>query len=186
MATATAVPGVNAVRVLVNGGAPLGLFPGVDATVPLTRAALAMPNVPPTAPVIQPGGHATAATQALQPKLAGLGYLLRSGADGCRRAGDADRAGGVPEVAGPAADGPRRRAHADGAGKRREAAPIEPGQYGRRIEMLVDRQLVLAIEDDEVVRALDTSTGKPSTPTPLGSYSVYGKFARWWSVPFRE
>ena len=52
--------------------------------------------------------------------------------------------------------------------------------------MLLDRQLVLAIQDDRVVRTLHVSSGKPSTPTPAGSYSVYAQFDKWWSVPFRE
>jgi lipoprotein-anchoring transpeptidase ErfK/SrfK len=42
------------------------------------------------------------------------------------------------------------------------------------------------IRDDKVVRTIAVSTGKPSTPTPTGSYRVYAKIARWWSVPFRE
>ena len=55
-----------------------------------------------------------------------------------------------------------------------------------RIAGHVDRQLVLAIQDGVVVRILNASSGKPSTPTPPGSYAVYGQFPRWWSVPFRE
>ena len=64
--------------------------------------------------------------------------------------------------------------------------PIKQGPAGRRVEVLIDRQLVLAIEDNEVVRTIHVSTGKPSTPTTIGSFSVYAKFARWWSTPFRE
>ena len=65
-------------------------------------------------------------------------------------------------------------------------APGPSGPKGRRIEVLIDRQLVLAIQDDQVVRAIDVSTGKPSTPTPTGSFKVYAQFAKWWSTPFRE
>jgi N-acetylmuramoyl-L-alanine amidase len=64
--------------------------------------------------------------------------------------------------------------------------PIGTGPAGDRIEVLVDRQVVLAITDDQVVRTIDVSTGKPSTPTPVGSFNVYAKFPRWWSTPFRE
>ena len=35
VSTVTAVPGVTSTLLLINGGTPLGLFPGVDATVPL-------------------------------------------------------------------------------------------------------------------------------------------------------
>ena len=54
------------------------------------------------------------------------------------------------------------------------------------MEVLLDRQVVLAIQDNQVVRAVDTSTGKPSTPTTVGSFTVYAKYPRWWSTPFRE
>ncbi len=186
VSTVTAVPGVNSVRLLINGGTPLGLFPGVDATVPLTRAALATPNVPATAPVIQPGGQASAGTLALQQQLAGLGYLLQSGADGVD--GPATQTAlvalqkwqGLPRTG--LADARTRTALATAE----RPAPIKQGPSGRRLEVLIDRQVVLAIEDNQVVRTLDVSTGKPSTPTPIGSFKVYAKFARWWSVPFRE
>ena len=74
----------------------------------------------------------------------------------------------------------------------KQPTPIRSGSAGkqvaagRRIEVLIDRQLVLAIQDNQVVRAIDVSTGKPSTPTPIGSFSVYGQYPRWWSTPFRE
>jgi lipoprotein-anchoring transpeptidase ErfK/SrfK len=57
---------------------------------------------------------------------------------------------------------------------------------GRRAEVLVDRQVSLAIENDRVVRVIHVSTGKSSTPTPAGDYKAYAKIAKWWSVPFRE
>jgi lipoprotein-anchoring transpeptidase ErfK/SrfK len=46
--------------------------------------------------------------------------------------------------------------------------------------------VALLIVDNKVVRAIAVSSGKPSTPTPPGSYRVYAKITRWWSVPFRE
>ena len=52
--------------------------------------------------------------------------------------------------------------------------------------MLLDRQVALAIENDKVVRVLHVSTGAPSTPTPPGTYRVYDRIPKWWSVPFRE
>jgi lipoprotein-anchoring transpeptidase ErfK/SrfK len=64
--------------------------------------------------------------------------------------------------------------------------PVGGGSGGRRIEVLVDRQVLLAIQGDRVVRTIDVSTGKPSTPTPLGSFDVYAKYPRWWSTPFSE
>jgi len=135
VSTVTAIPGVTSVRLLINGGTPLGLFPGVDATIPLTRAALATPNVPATAPVVQPGGQASAGTLALQQQLAGLGYLLQSGADGVD--GPATRTAlvafqkwqGLPRTG--LADTRTRAALATAE----RPAPIEQGPAGRRLEV---------------------------------------------------
>jgi lipoprotein-anchoring transpeptidase ErfK/SrfK len=44
--------------------------------------------------------------------------------------------------------------------------------------------VALLINSNRVVRTIAVSSGKPSTPTPPGSYRVYAKIARWWSVPF--
>jgi lipoprotein-anchoring transpeptidase ErfK/SrfK len=52
--------------------------------------------------------------------------------------------------------------------------------------VLLDRQVALAIQNDKVVRVLHVSTGAASTPTPPGTYEVYDKIPKWWSVPFRE
>ena len=64
--------------------------------------------------------------------------------------------------------------------------PVTRGGSGRRVEVLVGKQLALAIQDNRVVRALHVSSGKPSTPTPTGSFSVYAQYPRWWSIPFQE
>jgi lipoprotein-anchoring transpeptidase ErfK/SrfK len=64
--------------------------------------------------------------------------------------------------------------------------PIEAATTGRSIEVLLDRQVLLAIQNGRVVRTIDVSTGKPSTPTPTGTFDVYGKYPRWWSQPFSE
>src|SRR5262249_27635769 len=44
--TVNRVPGVKKVKVLVKGGVPLGLFPGVDLTRPVTVESLATPQGP--------------------------------------------------------------------------------------------------------------------------------------------
>jgi lipoprotein-anchoring transpeptidase ErfK/SrfK len=186
VSTVTAVPGVTSVLLLINGGTPLGLFPGVDATVPLTRAALATPNVPATTPVIPPSGPATSGTRSIQQQLAALGYLLSSSVDGMAGPGTQtalvafQKWQGLPRTG--LVDARTRKVLATA----QRPEPIGTGPAGDRIEVLVDRQVVLAITDDQVVRTIDVSTGKPSTPTPVGSFNVYAKFPRWWSTPFRE
>jgi lipoprotein-anchoring transpeptidase ErfK/SrfK len=188
VSTVTSVPGVTAVRVLIAGGTPLGLFPGIDATVPLTRASLATPDVPATTPAA-PTGPVSSAARSVQQRLADLGYLLPASVDG--------KAGPATETAITAFQkwqGLDRTGIADAQtqaalSRAQLPAPISSGAgdpKGRRIEILLDRQLVLAIQDDRVVRTIDVSTGKPSTPTPPGSFKVYAQFPKWWSVPFQE
>ena len=71
-------------------------------------------------------------------------------------------------------------------GRANRPTPVTQGGSGRRVEVLVDKQLALTIQDNRVVRALHVSSGKPSTPTPIGSFSVYAQYPRWWSTPFQE
>jgi peptidoglycan hydrolase-like protein with peptidoglycan-binding domain len=59
-----------------------------------------------------------------------------------------------------------------------EPTPVTRGGPGKRAEVLLDRQVALLIDDNRVVRAIAVSTGKPSTPTPPGSYRVYAKIPR--------
>jgi N-acetylmuramoyl-L-alanine amidase len=186
VSTVTAVSGIRAVRVLIRGGTPLGLFPGVDATVALTKEALATPNAPATTPTLAPTKPASSATLALQEQLVALGYLDAANADG---------------VAGPATQtsilafqkwqGLPRTGLADAATLAALATadrptPVGAGSAGRWLEVLVDRQLLLAIDGNRVVRTIAVATGKASTPTVLGTFRIYAKIPRWWSVPFRD
>jgi lipoprotein-anchoring transpeptidase ErfK/SrfK len=186
VSTTTAVPGVTSVLVKINGGTPLGLFPGVDATVPLTRASLAAPNVPAATPLPAPSGPASAATLALQQQLAALGYLDPAGVDGVAGPGTQTAVMAFQKWQGLPRTGIADGRTLDVLSTAERPAPITRGVAGRRLEILVDRQLVLAIQDNEVVRTIHVSTGKPSTPTPIGVFKVYAKIPRWWSVPFRE
>ena len=56
---------------------------------------------------------------------------------------------------------------------------------GRRIEVLLDRQLALLIENDRVDRIVHISTGAPGRSTPIGSFHVTRKERYSWSVPFK-
>jgi lipoprotein-anchoring transpeptidase ErfK/SrfK len=183
--TATDVPGVRSVRVLVEGGVPLGLFPGVDTSRPVTQRDLATPDVSPPRPSVAPEGPPAAGVRADQQRLADLGYLDPAGVDGT--AGPATEAAIIAFQKWEGLDrdgeiGPRTRAR---LARAQRPTPITRGS-GRRVEVLIDRQLVLAIDGSRVVRAIHTSTGKPSTPTPIGNFRVYAQYPRWWSVPFRE
>jgi peptidoglycan hydrolase-like protein with peptidoglycan-binding domain len=183
--TATRVPQVRAVRVLVKGGTPLGLFPGVVTLYPLTAKDVAAPDLPPPGPPApSPPGTPSEATLVLQQRLADLGFVAASGVDG--RAGPQTTSAVVAfqKWTGLPRDGvvgPSTQAALAAAGP---PAPIRPGS-GRRAEVLLDRQLTLLIDGTQVTRVLDVSTGKPGYETPAGSFSVFRKELRSWSVPYK-
>ena len=81
--TATRFSGVRAVRLLVKGGTPLGLFPGFVTLHPLTaKSVLAPDQPPPTPPAPQAPGAESDETRALQQRLADLGFMSASEVDG--------------------------------------------------------------------------------------------------------
>ncbi len=186
VATATAVPGVRSVQVLIQGGVPLGLFPGIDATVPLTVAALRTPDVAPPRPTPERPTTPTTGTRGAQERLAALGYLLPGGVDGQLGPGTTAAVIAFQKWEGLQRDGVLGPATLARLRTATRPTPRTRGGAGRRVEVLIDRQLVLTIQDNRVVRALHVSTGKPSTPTPVGAFSVYAQYPRWWSTPFRE
>jgi len=185
VSTATSVPGVTSVRLLISGGTPLGLFPGVDATLPLTPASLATPDVPATTPA-QSKGPVSTSTRAIQQRLSALGYLLPANVDGADGPATQTAIVGFQKWQGLPRTGIADRRTRMALARAQRPTPIKSGPPGRRIEVLVDRQVLLAIQDNVVVRTIDVSTGKPSTPTPVGSFKVYEHVAKWWSTPFRE
>ena len=183
--TATAVRGVKSVRVLIAGGVPLGLFPGIALSRPITRKQASQPVVPPPKPAPDPSGPARPDVRALQQRLADLGYLAADGVDGV--AGDQTRYAVIAfqkwqRTPADGVVGPQTRAALDQAVR---PTPIRTGPGGHRVEVLLDRQLTLAIDDNVVVRVMHMSSGKPGFATPTGSYAVFRKEARSWSVPYK-
>jgi hypothetical protein len=183
--TATAVPRIKSVRVLIAGGVPLGLFPGIALSRPITRKQAAQPVVPPPKPAPDPSGPSRPDVQALQQRLADLGFLAADGVDGV--AGDQTRFAVIAfqkwqRAPADGIVGPQTRAALEQAAR---PTPIRTGSGGHRVEVLLDRQLTLAIDDNVVVRAIHMSSGKPGFATPTGSYAVFRKEARSWSVPYK-
>jgi lipoprotein-anchoring transpeptidase ErfK/SrfK len=183
--TATGAPGVKAAQVLIAGGTVLGVFPSIDASIPLTRESLATPSAPVLAPVGPSSGASTPEVAALQTRLAALGFLPADAVDG--RLGPRTTAGVIAfqKWARLGRDGQAGPATQAALATAARPQPILHGSPGRRVELLLDRQLALVIQDDQVVRALHVSSGAPATPTPPGSYSVFSKQVRSWSVPFQ-
>jgi N-acetylmuramoyl-L-alanine amidase len=184
--TLTGLQGAKAVQLLINGRVVAARFPGISMSGPITFQFLQTPNVsipePPSLRLPPPDP----AVQQVQQHLIDLGYLLPGDADG--RFGPATQNAILSlqkwERLG-------RTGLLDSETKARLAvathpSPITNGAAGKRAEVLLDRQVALLIDDNQVVRTIAVSTGKPATPTPPGDYRVYAKIPRWWSTPFRE
>ena len=77
--------------------------------------------------------------------------------------------------------GPRTR---EALARAKRPTPRTQGS-GRRVEVLLDRQLALYISGKRVVRTLHVSTGAAGFATPTGRYSVFRKERNSWSVPYR-
>jgi L,D-transpeptidase-like protein/putative peptidoglycan binding protein/sporulation and spore germination protein len=183
--TATRFPNVRAVRLLVKGGTPLGLFPGFVTNHPLTaKSVLAPDQPPPTAPAAPPPGAESDETRALQQSLADLGFMNPGEVDGRTGARTTSAVVAFQKWAGLGRDGvagEQTRAALTSAAR---PSPVGSGS-GHRVEVLLDRQLTLVIDGNRVTRVLDVTTGKPGFATPTGSYRVFRKEVRSWSVPYK-
>ena len=184
--TLTGLQGATKVQLLMNGGVVAARFPGVSTSDPISFRFLQTPNVPVPQPPAPRLPAPDAGVKKLQVRLIELGYLLRGDDDG--RFGPATQ---NAILAFQKWERLNRTGLLDGRTKARLAtaerpAPVSQGTRGKRAEILLDRQVSLLINDNQVVRTIAVSSGKPSTPTPPGDYRVYAKIERWWSVPFRE
>jgi hypothetical protein len=184
--TLTGPEGATKVQLLMNGKIVPARFPGIPTSGPITFQYLQTPNVPvPTPPQLRlPAPEAS--VKLVQQSLISLGYLLPGDDDG--RFGPATQ---NAILAFQKWERLGRTGLLDAQTKARLATathpmPITQGAAGKRAEVLIDRQVALLIDNNQVVRTIAVSTGKPSTPTPPGSYRVYAKIPRWWSTPFRE
>jgi hypothetical protein len=167
--TMRSIAGVRAVRLLIDGGVPVGLFPGYDLR---HSVAVAVENVPrePT-------------TSELQQQLIDLGFMAPSGLTGTVDTQTSTAVLGFQKWANLGRDGTLGAATI--AALERATRP-EPAHRapGRRIEMQLRRQLALLIVDNRVIRTVHVSSGAGGK-TPAGSFRVYRKERYSWSVPFK-
>jgi peptidoglycan hydrolase-like protein with peptidoglycan-binding domain len=119
----------------------------------------------------------------VQRKLADLGFLPKSGVDGIF--GDHSRSAVIAfqKWEGLARDGipgpVTQRALADG----KRPAPLTSAR-GARVEILLDRQVLLFIRRGRVARVAHVSTGRPRFATPTGRYEIFRKRRRAVSIPY--
>jgi lipoprotein-anchoring transpeptidase ErfK/SrfK len=171
--TVTQFDNVREARV-VAGGEP------VEAAA--DRGDYAKPAEGPSRPE-RPRGAKSAGTRALQQRLAELRFLPRGAVDGVAGYRTQQAVIAFQSWRGLARDGIVGPATTAALAR---ARPPRPGGRGpsRRIEVYRDRGVALLVKGDRTKRAIHVSTGAPATPTPAGSYSVFRKELRSWSVPF--
>jgi len=165
--TLRAVPGVVGVRVRIEGGVPVGLFPGYDLRRTVREPA--------------PEAHATGLRE-VQQLLADLGFMAATGVTGAP--GDETS---VAVLAFQKWSGLPRTGVLDA----RTTVAVENAtrpqpvlrRPGRRVEILLGRQVALAILDNRVERVFHISSGAYGR-TPSGRFRVYRKERMSWSVPF--
>ena len=165
--TLRAVPGVRGVRVRVEGGVPVGIFPGYDL-----RRTVREPLAD-THPV---------GVREAQELLAGLGFMAPTGVTGAP--GDETS---VAVLAFQKWSGMSRTGVLDHRITEAllHAARPQPvlRRPGKRVEILLGRQVALAIVGNRVERVFHISSGAYGR-TPSGSFHVYRKERMSWSVPF--
>jgi len=167
--TVRGIAGVRSVRILIEGGVPVGLFPGYDL-----RRPIAVPLEPAT---LAPG------TRDLQQRLVDLGFLAGSGVTGLADFQTSAAVLGFQKWANLTRDGalgPTTVAALIRATRPEPALRVP----GRRIEVQLRRQVALLIQDNKVIRTVHISSGTGGK-TPRGSFRVYRKERYSWSVPFK-
>ena len=168
--TLRGIPGVRAVQVLIDGGVPVGLFPGYDLRKPVA------------APV-DPAGQHEPTTREIQQRLIDLGFMAPSGLTGAVDTQTSTAVIGFQKWANLPRDGVLGTTTVDVLERATRPEP-RLRMPGRRIEVQLRRQLALLIEDNRVLRAVHISSGSGGR-TPAGSYRVYRKERYSWSVPFK-
>jgi len=167
--TIRSAPGVRSVRVLVDGGVPVGLFPGYDLRRPVTAA-------------IEPTVHVPTVRD-YQQLLVDLGFMAPTGLTGVVDTQTSTAVLGFQKWVGLPRDGTLGEATMAALDRATRPEP-KLDKPGRRIEVQLGRQLALLIEDNRVVRAVHISSGAYGK-TPTGSFRVYRKERYSWSVPFK-
>lgn len=162
-----------------------GTTVATDATTtapPTTAAPTTTPDVAPTTTAPPAPAAPTAAdTAALQERLVQLGYFqsddagvagpgLRNAVMAFQKLNGLERDG----VAGPAT-----------MAALASAAPVQPrAGAGPHLEVDLAAQVAIVVASDGTVTALNATSGKPSTPTPAGTYSIFRQVDGWDPGPY--
>jgi hypothetical protein len=158
---------VLGVRVRIEGGVPIGLFPGYDL-----RGTVRTPLPEPSTP----------GPRELEQLLADLGFMPPT--DVRRRTADETSTAilAFEKWAGLPRDGVLGASVTSALLRATRPLPLLR-RPGRRVELLLRRQVALQIVDNRVERVYHVSSGAGGA-TPTGSFRVYRKERMSWSVPF--
>jgi lipoprotein-anchoring transpeptidase ErfK/SrfK len=182
--TATAVPGVKSVVVRVNGKTRQTLHPRIDLAKPLTAKMLGKPKGGPPAPKAKKKPAAKPSLRETELRLVELGFMEGANADGVRDAATHNAAMAFQKWAGIARDGVIGPQTLAALATAKHPTPRTKGPQGKRLEVLLDRQVALVIWNGTVTRVLHVSSGRPGYDTPTGTFHVERKFTKDWSVPY--
>jgi peptidoglycan hydrolase-like protein with peptidoglycan-binding domain len=132
----------------------------------------------------RPKGEKSSSTRQLQSKLADLQYLPRSAVDGVEGYRTQQAVMAFQAWEGLTRDGvvgPQTRAALT------KAKAPKPGNSGpaRRIEVYREKGVTLLISGNRVKRAIHVSSGAPGYTTPAGTFEVFRKELKSWSVPYQ-
>ena len=142
---------------------------------PTTTTALVVAPVP--APVTPVPGKALAVgqkgpdVQQLQQRLTEMGYWL-PGVDGSYSAATQHAVTAFQKANGLPRSGKADAATLAAMATAPRPTPAKPPVAGRTIEVDLQRQILMVINNGQVENVLDVSSGKPSTPTPPGDYTI--------------
>jgi hypothetical protein len=165
--TLRAVPGVIGVRVRIEGGVPLGLFPGYDL-----RGTVREPLPEERDPDLRE----------VQQLLADLGFMAPTGVTGTPGDETSVAVLAFQKWSGLPRTGVLDRQVTTALLHATRPQPVLH-RPGKRVEILLGRQVALAIVDNRVERVFHISSGSYGR-TPSGSFRVYRKERLSWSVPF--
>jgi hypothetical protein len=134
-------------------------------------------------PLPEGAGFRPRTLEAVQRKLVRLGFLDRKGVDGIF--GDQSRGAVIAfqKWEGLARDGIPGPITQKALARAERPQPLTRGR-GARLEILLDRQLVLLVRRGRVARVAHASTGKEGFATPAGRYDVVRKRRRSFSIPY--
>jgi lipoprotein-anchoring transpeptidase ErfK/SrfK len=132
----------------------------------------------------RPKGPRSPSTRQLQARLADLQYLPRSAVDGVQGYRTQQAVIAFQSWEGLERDGVVGPATTAALAKAKAPRP-QAGGPSKRIEVYRDRGVALLIAHGRTKRAVHVSTGAPGTSTPAGTFKVFRKELRSWSVPFQ-